>query len=119
MPHPRPSGVEGAPESEIPGAAFSLRDAQLVIAREYGFESWPKLKRYVETLSEDLHRLLVMRVAHLVSEHLEDAARVIRGLEDDPEKMAILVKALDGEVLSKLGIEKDAELTIEEFKKQI
>ncbi|HKF95891.1 MAG TPA: HEAT repeat domain-containing protein, partial [Gammaproteobacteria bacterium] len=28
--------------------AASLADTQLVIAREYGFASWPKLKRYVE-----------------------------------------------------------------------
>ena len=27
-----------------------LTDAQLVIAREYGFSSWPKLKRHVESL---------------------------------------------------------------------
>jgi hypothetical protein len=29
-------------------AMFALHDAQLVIARAYGFESWPKLKAYVE-----------------------------------------------------------------------
>ena len=27
---------------------FALHDAQLVIARAYGFESWPKLKAFVE-----------------------------------------------------------------------
>src|SRR5262245_53132268 len=27
---------------------FALHDAQLVIARSYGFESWPKLKAYVD-----------------------------------------------------------------------
>lgn len=31
--------------------AVSLADAQLVIAREYGFASWPKLKRHVESLA--------------------------------------------------------------------
>jgi ankyrin repeat protein len=29
-------------------AKFALHDAQLVIARSYGFESWPKLKAYVD-----------------------------------------------------------------------
>jgi ankyrin repeat protein len=29
-----------------------LTDAQLVIAREYGFSSWPKIKRHVESLEE-------------------------------------------------------------------
>jgi ankyrin repeat protein len=28
--------------------AFALHDAQLVLARAYGFESWPKLKAYVD-----------------------------------------------------------------------
>ena len=29
-------------------AAFALHDAQLVLARAYGFESWPKLKAFVD-----------------------------------------------------------------------
>lgn len=33
-------------------ASFQLSDAQLVIAREHGFESWPKFARHIET-----HRL--------------------------------------------------------------
>ncbi|MEP7190079.1 MAG: ankyrin repeat domain-containing protein, partial [Roseiflexaceae bacterium] len=30
--------------------AATLADTQLVIAREYGFASWPKLKRHIEEL---------------------------------------------------------------------
>ena len=29
-------------------ATFALHDAQLVVARQYGLESWPKLKAYVD-----------------------------------------------------------------------
>src|SRR4030095_3834020 len=29
-------------------AMFALHDAQLVLARSYGFDSWPKLKAYVD-----------------------------------------------------------------------
>ena len=29
-------------------ANFALHDAQLVLARAYGFDSWPKLKAYVD-----------------------------------------------------------------------
>src|SRR5260370_42675662 len=29
-------------------ATFALHDAQLVLARSYGFASWPKLKAYVD-----------------------------------------------------------------------
>jgi hypothetical protein len=38
-------------DEEIRAAKFALSDAQLVIAREYGFESWPKLKIHVEALA--------------------------------------------------------------------
>jgi hypothetical protein len=39
--HPRLS-------TPAPSASLRLSDAQLVIAREYGFESWPKLKAHVD-----------------------------------------------------------------------
>lgn len=42
-----------AAESEIRAAKFSLSDAQLVTAREYGLASWPKLKEHVESLLMD------------------------------------------------------------------
>src|SRR5215475_3047365 len=35
-------------DNEIRSSKLSLADAQLVIAREYGFDSWPKLKHHVE-----------------------------------------------------------------------
>src|SRR6516165_9029685 len=43
--HPR---FSQASEAEVRSARFTLSGAQLVIAREYGFVSWPKLKEYVE-----------------------------------------------------------------------
>ena len=49
--HPR---LSGASDSDILSSAFSLQDAQLVIAREYGFESWPKLSATVSQLKEHL-----------------------------------------------------------------
>jgi Ankyrin repeats (3 copies)/Ankyrin repeat len=39
-----------ASDDEIRSTTFSLSDAQLVIAREYGFANWPKLKEHVESL---------------------------------------------------------------------
>jgi ankyrin repeat protein len=38
------------PEAEIRSAHFTRTDAQLVLAREHGFESWPKFVRHIETL---------------------------------------------------------------------
>lgn len=44
--HPRLRGKRG-----LDAAAFALSDAQLVIAREYGFASWPKLKNHLDGLT--------------------------------------------------------------------
>lgn len=45
--HPNHSN---ASEAQVHAAKFSLSDAQLVVAREYGLASWPKLKEHVESL---------------------------------------------------------------------
>lgn len=50
--HPR---LQNVPEKNIPRDEFKLSDAQLVVAREYGFSSWPQLKNQIETLREGLN----------------------------------------------------------------
>jgi ankyrin repeat protein len=45
--HPR---FHKLPDADLRGAHFSRTDAQLVIAREHGFESWPKFAKHIETL---------------------------------------------------------------------
>jgi len=52
--HPR---FSAAVDAEIFNAHLSLSDAQLTIARESGFPSWPRLKRHIEepTLSDQLN----------------------------------------------------------------
>lgn len=39
-------------DDEIFNSDFSILDAQRVIAREYGFSSWAKLKRFVESTNQ-------------------------------------------------------------------
>jgi ankyrin repeat protein len=54
-----PLGRALGPGSAVP--AFKLADAQLVLAREHGFASWPRLKSYVERISGPAgrrHRIL-------------------------------------------------------------
>jgi ankyrin repeat protein len=56
--HPRFSGLT---QAEIAAAGIVLADAQLVIARESGFDSWPKLKKHFEALSQparSMHELV-------------------------------------------------------------
>ena len=45
--HPR---FQNQPQDAVRSAPFHLADGQLVIAREHGFESWPKFARHIETL---------------------------------------------------------------------
>jgi hypothetical protein len=47
--HPRFARMS---DDEIRTSELSLADAQLVIAREYGFESWPRLKYHVEVSAQ-------------------------------------------------------------------
>jgi hypothetical protein len=62
--HPR---FRSASDAEIGNAAFALSDAQVTIAREYGFPSWPRLKAHIEGPHQDR----LKRVHH---ERIEDAA---------------------------------------------
>ncbi len=48
--HPQPAQLL---DSENLSANFALADAQLVIAREYGFDSWPKFAKHIEGLSRE------------------------------------------------------------------
>jgi ankyrin repeat protein len=57
-------------------ASFALHNAQLVIARSYGFDSWPKLKAFVDGVT-------VKRLADAVRR--DDTARVRAMLELRPE----------------------------------
>jgi ankyrin repeat protein len=74
--HPRCSS---ASESEIRGSRLSLSDAQLVIAREYGFASWLKLREYVLFESGDPFELLKKAF------HENDAALFRKLLDRHPE----------------------------------
>jgi hypothetical protein len=48
--HPR---FRSAPDDVVAGAAFALSDAQLTIARERGFASWPRLRTFVQNAKRD------------------------------------------------------------------
>ena len=79
--HPRLGPISA--DSPLLGA-FSLADAQLVIARQYGFPSWPRLRQYladVARYTRSPHRQPTRGPA------AEDAA----GLADDFLRLACLV----------------------------
>lgn len=70
-------------------ADTKLSHAQAVIAREYGFASWSKLKRFIESSLSAADAF-----AHAV--HAKDAAAVPRILQDHPELKDRLDEPLPG-----------------------
>jgi hypothetical protein len=68
------------------GAAATLADAQLHIARQYGFASWPKLKQHVESL-DDAGRLGDAIRAN-------DLARVADLLTSKPRLRQVLIETV-------------------------
>ena len=67
-------------------ATFALHDAQLVIARSYGFDSWPKLKAYVDGVT-------IRRLVEAVSNG--DIERVRAMLKARPELANMAVSYCD------------------------
>jgi ankyrin repeat protein len=47
--HPRFADLR---DDEIAGTRFTLADAQFLIAREHGFESWPRFAKHIEALAQ-------------------------------------------------------------------
>jgi ankyrin repeat protein len=86
--HERYRSVSGAPLDRSP----RLADAQLVIAREYGFPSWPRLKAHIEALArtEDPVATLVNAVK------ANDLATVADVLERVPALRARINEPLSG-----------------------
>jgi ankyrin repeat protein len=66
-----------------PGS-LKLADAQHLIAHDYGFASWPKLKEHVESLARVLEPAEMMAAAVRAS----DAEKTARMLHDHPELKA-------------------------------
>ena len=72
--HPHPPAIED----------FALADAQLVVARGYGFDSWPAMKRKIDSLTMNPVQQFVMalrsgnvdRVRELLAQHAEVRAAV-------------------------------------------
>ena len=80
--------LSDATDVEIQSTAFGLQDAQLVIAREYGFASWTRLKEAVLYQEQDVERIppkdllfQILRTPDLTQAHIQ---RVEELLTDDP-----------------------------------
>jgi ankyrin repeat protein len=65
--HPRFADL---PEDEVASTRFALADAQFVVAREHGFESWPKFATHVGSLA---HARFAAAVSNPVAVFIEAA----------------------------------------------
>jgi len=80
--------------AEVRDARFTLRDAQSVIAREYGFSSWAKLRAHVEAASASTGAMSREEALAVIAERYEEVARVVRSMQREPERVAVLLVAL-------------------------
>ena len=91
--------------SEVVAAKLTLRDAQQVIAREYGFSSWQKLKQHLEEAVD--FEVLFQQVEarpHYV-------AQVVCLLQNSPRDLGVLMIALgEARVAMVLRFLSDAEI---------
>ena len=81
-----------ASNREILESKVSLRDAQSVLAREYGFSSWAKLKDHVEDLPA--RQGARQEILQAVSERPEDVGRALRAIQGDAQLVGPLLVAL-------------------------
>jgi ankyrin repeat protein len=79
--HPRFGAVS---DPSLLGKAVGLHDAQLVVAREYGFASWPRWKQFVETRRLDVSQ----RAAELVKAACSNDVRKARVMLDAEPSLA-------------------------------
>jgi hypothetical protein len=83
-------------ERELDPASFALHDAQRVLARAYGYESWPRLKAFVDGVNvreladsvaaDDMNKVRMLLTARpeLVGTDLADSASCTRTNSGDP-----------------------------------
>ncbi|NKB67495.1 MAG: hypothetical protein GKR89_10570 [Candidatus Latescibacteria bacterium] len=83
-----------AADDDILAADFTLFDAQLVIAREYGFAGWTALKRHVESLQKSGDVLATMVNAVEVG----DAETVAGLLRANPDLATVQLERSPGEM---------------------
>ncbi len=96
-------------------ASFALADAQLVIAREHGFESWPKFAKHIQALTSESHpraAFIIAACAPLDSGHasgtLERAEAILASHPDIAESDIHTASILGDAAAVRHFLERDA-----------
>ncbi|MEQ7126797.1 ankyrin repeat domain-containing protein [Actinopolymorpha sp. B11F2] len=79
------------------GEFAQLAEAQLAVAREHGFASWPRLKTYVETRALDLDQRAAMLVRSACSSDIR-TARTLLDAEPELARHDLAAACVTGEV---------------------
>jgi hypothetical protein len=89
-----------ASDSEVLEARISLREVQSVVAHEYGFPSWAKLKGHIEDLQAlpDAKDLILQ----MLSEQPERVGRALRAIQGDAQQVGPLLVALGQETTAEM-----------------
>src|SRR3954470_10594070 len=67
-------------------AGMTLADAQLAIARDYGFASWARLKRHVESAREGTYLLRYVRTPDELRQLWRHLFTILGEPDSDPER---------------------------------
>ncbi len=85
--------LSDATDVEIQNTAFGLQDAQLVIAREYGFASWTRLKEAVRHQERDAEKIspkdLLFQILGIDDHTQADIQRVEELITADPSLVSV------------------------------
>jgi ankyrin repeat protein len=81
-------------------AIFALHDAQLVLARSYGFQSWPKLKAYVDGVTAKTFKAAIQageidRVRSMLRLRPELVNMNLTAIDDRPLHYAVSARNVD------------------------
>jgi uncharacterized protein len=109
--------ADGEPRARIHAVSdrLTLASAQLAIAREYGFASWPKLKTEVERRTIDSARLGLphdLPGTSAVARALLDAGAPVDGQPGDPETPLITAASYGDADVARVLIEAGASSTL-------
>lgn len=94
--HPK---LTGRSASQALEAGLTLRDAQLVVAREYGFGTWKELKTHVEGAAAPGG---VEGIGQQAAEDPDQVAGVLREMLATPRAVALVLYALGQQTTSEL-----------------
>ena len=81
---------------------LSLRDAQRVVAAEYGFQSWLHMHSYVER--KEGFSMIEMTVDHVRMNYMSDQRVVVLKAKEDERRLPIWIGKAEGDAIAmKLG----------------